>query len=190
MGRQLIEFPAEERRLPMTYEQWLDWAGESTQSEWVDGEAIVFMPPKTVHALVAAFLVNLIGTYADLFEYGIVIPAPFEMRLARSAREPDVLFVTRAHLDRLTPERLLGPADLVVELVSDDSAGRDRVAKLGEYEAAGVPEYWIFDPRPRRQTAEFFLLAADGRYRPASLDTDGRYHSSALPGFWLRPDWL
>ncbi len=190
MARQMIETLAEEQRLPMTYEQWLARAGESTQSEWVDGEAIVFMPPKMVHALIARFLTTLLTLYSDLFDLGLVIPAPFEMRLARSAREPDVLFLARAHLARLTPERLLGPADLVVELVSDDSVDRDRIAKLGEYEVAGVPEYWLFDPRPRRRTTEFYQLAADGRYKAVSPDADGRYHSPALPGFWLRPDWL
>ena len=38
--------PAEEPRLAMTYEEWLAWPeGESKQSEWVDGEVVVFMPP-------------------------------------------------------------------------------------------------------------------------------------------------
>lgn len=81
---------------------------------------------------------------------------------------------------------MAGGADLVIELVSDDSVGRDRVAKLAEYEAAGVAEYWLFDPRPGKQRADFFLLA-DGRFRPAALDPAGRFRSRALPGFWLDP---
>jgi len=193
MARQIAEAapdPYHERRLPMSYEEWLEWAGESTQSEWVDGEAIIFMPPKTVHALVSGFLFNLLTLYVDLFRLGRVIAAPYEMRLARSAREPDLLFIAREHLDRLTPERFLGGADLVIELISDDSVGRDRIAKLADYAAAGIPEYWLFDPRPRQQRADFFLLGANGRYATASLDADGRFHSRVLPGFWLDPDWL
>ena len=73
----------------------------------------------------------------------------------------------------LTPERLLGPADLVVELISDNSVTRDRRDKFGEYAAAGVPEYWLFDPRPHRQTAAFFHLTEEGSYRAAELDGDG-----------------
>jgi Uma2 family endonuclease len=191
MARQSIDAPVtEEQRLPMSYEEWLAWAGESTQSEWVDGEAIVFMPPKTVHALISGWLFNLLWLYTDLLDLGQVIQAPFEMRLAHSAREPDILFIARRNLERLTPERLLGPADLVVELVSDDSVTRDRRDKLAEYAAAGVPEYWLFDPRPRRQTSAFFLLTEEGDYRAAKLDEDGRYHSAVLPGFWLDPAWL
>jgi hypothetical protein len=30
----------------------------------------------------------------------------------------------------------------------------------------------------------------DGACRAEPLDAEGRYHSPALPGFWLRPDWL
>lgn len=45
-----------ERRHLMGYDQWLAWAPVSRQTEWVDGEAIEFRPPKTVHALVGLFL--------------------------------------------------------------------------------------------------------------------------------------
>ncbi|MDP9364888.1 MAG: Uma2 family endonuclease [Chloroflexota bacterium] len=175
----------------MTYEEWLAWPdGESKQSEWVDGEVILFMPPKTVHALLGFFLARLLASYADLFGLGQVIPAPFEMRLARSAREPDLLFVARAHLDRLTPERLVGPADLVVELISDSSVRRDRLEKFTEYAMAGVPEYWLFDPRPGRQQALFHQLNEEGVYEAITPDAEGRYFSVALPGFWLRTEWL
>lgn len=167
----------------------LAWAGESTQSEWVEGEAVIFLPPKTVHALVSGSLFNRLTLYVDLLALGRVIAAPFEMRLARSAREPDLLFIATADLDRLTPERFLGAVDLVVELVADDGVGRDRVAKLAEDGAAGVPEYWLLDPRPGMRRADVFLPNADGRSRPAELDANGRFHSRALPGFWLDPVW-
>jgi Uma2 family endonuclease len=52
------------------------------------------------------------------------------------ARQPDLLFVAREHLDRLTETRLSGPADFVVEVVSDDSVARDRADKFYEYQAA------------------------------------------------------
>ncbi|MER3485893.1 MAG: hypothetical protein C4345_07940, partial [Chloroflexota bacterium] len=69
-----------------------------------------------------------------------------------------------AHLDRLTPERVVGPPDLIIEVVSEDSEHRDRVDKFNEYEAAGVPEYWIVDNRPQRRRAYFYRLGAEGQY--------------------------
>lgn len=190
MAEQVVERPPGTSPLRMSYEEWLVWAPESRQAEWVDGDAIEFMPPKTVQALLATFLARLLGNYVDLFDLGTVIAAPYEMRLAHSAREPDILFIAREHSDRLTPERLLGAADLAVEIVSDDSVTRDGREKRAEYGAAGVPEYWLLDPRPRRRRAAFLQLGPDGVYKEAPLDGDGRYHSVVLPGFWLDPAWL
>jgi Uma2 family endonuclease len=71
MAQQALAAPQVERRVSMTYQEWLRWPESlSRRSEWVDGEAIVFMPPKTVHALVATFLARLLGSFVDLFDLG------------------------------------------------------------------------------------------------------------------------
>ena len=106
------------------------------------------------------------------------------------AREPDLIFIAREHLDRLSQERLSGPADLVVEVISDDSVARDRADKFYEYQEAGVREYWILDSRPGRERTDFYVLDEKGRYRPVPPESDGRYHSTVLPGFWLYVDWV
>ncbi len=182
----------EERRLRMSYEEFLAWSGEDTHAEWVDGEVIVHMPPREEHQRIVRFLTHLLGLFARLFELGRVYFAPFEVRLTPEgpSREPDILFVAREHLDRLTPDRLEGPADLIVEVVSPDSVQRDRDQKFREYEAAGVREYWIVDSRPGRQRADFYRLDEEGRYRLYATEDDERVASEVLPGFWLRPAWL
>ena len=190
MAQRTTDAPVGERRLAMTYEQFLAWAGDSAQAEWVVGEAIAFMPPTIRHGYLIRFLVTLLGNYVDLFDLGALLTAPIAMRLARLAREPDILFVARENLYRLTPEQLEGPADLVIEVVSDDSVTRDRVEKRAEYAAAGIPEYWVFDPRPGQHRADFFRLGVGGVYAAVPLGADGRYRSLALPGFWLDPAWL
>jgi Uma2 family endonuclease len=176
----------------MSYEEYLAWAGEDVHAEWVDGEVIVQMPPKEPHQRVVAFLIQLIGLFIQLFQLGRLLPAPFEMRAVPGgpAREPDLIFVSREHLDRLTPERLSGPADLVVEVISDDSVARDRADKFYEYQDAGVREYWILDSRPGRERVDFFVLDERGRYRPVPPEPDGRYHATVLPGFWLHVEWV
>jgi hypothetical protein len=55
------------------------------------------------------------------------------MKLALSGREPDVLFLASAHVGRLTETYLNGPADVMVEIVSPDSVGRDRGDEFYEY---------------------------------------------------------
>jgi Uma2 family endonuclease len=182
----------QEQRLRMTYEEYLAWADEDVHAEWVNGEVIVQMPPKEPHQRVVAFLMQLMGLFIQLFQLGRLLPAPFEMRAKPdgSSREPDLLFVAREHLDRLSQERLSGPADLVVEVVSDDSVARDRADKFYEYQDAEVKEYWILDPRPGRERTDFYVLDEKGRYRPVPPGPDGRYHSTELPGFWLQVDWV
>lgn len=90
----------------------------------------------------------------------------------------------------MTPERLEGPADLVIELISDRSLARDRDDKFYEYQAAGVPEYWIIDPRPGKERADFYQLMSAGKYQAALQDANGRYFATVLPNFWLDPNWL
>jgi Uma2 family endonuclease len=93
-------------------------------------------------------------------------------------------------LNRLTEQRLVGPADLIIEIVSTESVSRDRREKFLEYAAAGVPEYWWIDPRPRQLRFEPFSLNSSGNYEPIPPDAQGRFYSLALPGFWLDPTWL
>jgi Uma2 family endonuclease len=126
----------------------------------------------------------------EAHELGEVFTAPVLLRLASrpSGREPDLLFVAAEHADRIGASYIEGPADLVVEIVSEESLTRDRSEKFAEYEAAGVPEYWILDPL--RREALFYQRDDDGRYRRVDPDPAGDYHSRVLPGFRLRVEWL
>jgi len=76
----------------------------------------------------------------------------------------------------------------VVEIVSPESAGRDRGEKFYEYEQAGIPEYWLVDPS--REEAEFYQLDAQGHYHLILPDAEGIYRSRVLRDFWLRVTWL
>jgi Uma2 family endonuclease len=179
-------------RLAMSYEEFLAWADEDTHAEWVDGEVIIHMPPKNIHQTTLAFLHRLLGLFVDLFGLGKIGIAPFEVKLMPDgpSREPDLFFIANENLDRLTEDRLVGPADLIIEIVSSDSVRRDRQDKLREYRAAGVREYWIIDPRPDKQRADFYQLDQAGEYQLYATEDDDRVISQVLPGFWLRPAWL
>ena len=171
----------------MSYQAFLDWADEDTRAEWVDGEVIMMSPASAQHQQIAAFLLRVLGTFVEVHDLGLVISAPFQMKLERG-REPDLLFLAQEHLGRLQETYLDGPADLVIEIVSPESVGRDRGEKYYEYAQGGVPEYWLIDPQVER--AEFYQLRAPGRYCTVCPDQHDVYHSACLPGFWLRTSWL
>lgn len=138
------------------------------------------------------FLLRLNGSYADLRQLGEVYGEPFEFwtRPNRAVRRPDITFLSTDHRDRFTTEGVVGPVDLVVEVVSDDSVVRDTKDKWAEYATAGVPEYWIVEGRENRRGVAFYELVADGSYAEIPPDAHGRLRSKVLSGFWLDPAWL
>jgi Uma2 family endonuclease len=172
----------------MTYEEFLDWADEDTLAEWVDGEVVMTSPASARHQLVKTFLVRILSSFVELHGLGLLMDAPFQMKLPYSGREPDILFIASAHLSHLKRTYLDGPADLAVEIVSPESVERDREKKFGEYQAGGVREYWLIDPDIK--AADFYQLDGSGVYQPVRPDAAGIYHSRELPDFWLRVEWL
>ncbi|MGQ9879390.1 MAG: Uma2 family endonuclease [Armatimonadota bacterium] len=178
-------------RLRMSYEQFLQWAEEDAHAEWVDGEVIVFMPPKDRHQKIVQFLIALLSNYVDTFGLGEIRPAPFEMRLSPSgpSREPDILFIATENLHRLTEERVEGAADVVIEVVSQDSLRLDRHQKFAEYQSFGVREYWLVDSQTSEGNVEAFALNEQGVYEPIPLE-EGVIRSRVIPGFWLKVEWL
>ena len=175
---------------PMTFDEFLAWADEDTKAEWVDGEVEFYMAAAIKHQRIKAFLMQILYLFVRLRKIGEVFDAPTLMRLRSrpSGREPDILFVARKNMGRLTPTYLDGPADLVIEIVSPESVERDRVRKFAEYEQGGVREYWLIDPDA--QTAEFYQLKPDGHYQRVKVGADDVYHSREIKDFWLRVAWL
>lgn len=184
--------PAESptRYTQMTADEFLRWEHTGI-AEWVDGE-IFQMSVKQEHQAIVDFLNRLIGLFAQVFGLGVLYSAPYSMRLrqGQSVREPDLMFVSQDHAQQITSNALEGPADLIIEVVSDESVARDYDQKYEEYQAGGVREYWIIDSRPDRQRISFFVLDEHGKYQPVPLGPENIYHSTVLTGFWLKADWL
>jgi Uma2 family endonuclease len=193
LRRQLLELllaPVEPRAMTrqlMTYEEFLAWADEDTLAEWVDGEVVMYSPASERHQDISGFLESVLRSFVEVRQLGIVRGAPFQMKLAQSGREPDLLFVAQTNLERLKETYLDGPTDLVVEIVSPESAGQDRGDKFYEYARGGVPEYWLIDPQT--EWAEFYQLEEE-HYRLAFSGKEGKYYALVLPGFKLRVEWL
>lgn len=173
----------------MTFEEFLALDDETTMSEWVDGEVIVMSPAAERHQELILFLAQTLGLYIQVHNLGRILLPPFAMKLeaAKRGREPDLIFVGRDRTHLIQRTYLNGPADLAVEIISPDSIGRDRGEKFVEYERAGIKEYWLIDPD--RESAEFYQLGADGRYRAAATP-DGIFRSNIIPGFFIRLAWL
>jgi Uma2 family endonuclease len=154
--------------------------------EWVDGTVIKMSPIHIVHDRLTDYLRTLLKAYFALRPIGTLGGAPFVMKLeaARSGREPDLQVILKASEDKLQDTMVRGPADICIEVVSPESSARDYGKKFEEYEKAGVPEYWIFDPL--RESTTFYRLNDKKVYMPQPLDSDGNYTTPLLPGFKLK----
>jgi Uma2 family endonuclease len=175
----------------MNYEEFLAWATElDIHAEWIEGKVQLMSPPSTRHQDIVVFLVTLLNIYISGRNLGKVMTAPYQMRLHEPprGREPDILFVAQANLGRITKQYLDGPADLVVEVISPESSGRDRGEKFYEYEMVGVREYWLIDPQ--REQVEFYQLDEQGHYTLALGGHTGAYTSLVIPGLTLDVEWL
>ena len=183
----LLTSPALPQKKRTSYQQFLEWADEDTLAEWIDGDIVMSSPASYMHQDLVGFLNSVLRIYTTTRNLGVTYMAPFQMKL-ESGREPDILFIRHDHLQRLKTSYLEGPADLVIEIVSPESVGRDRGEKFYEYEAGGVPEFWLIDPL--RKWAEFYQLDSEHRYNTILAGKEGIYHSAMLQDFWLRVEWL
>ena len=174
----------------VSYKEFLAWMEEDRHLEWVDGRVIRLSPISLLHQRISLFLLSLIEHFVEGDQLGIVCYEPFQMKTGPDlpGRSPDIMFIAAEHAGRLKPHHLEGPADLVVEVISPESRGRDRGEKYYEYEQGGVQEYWLIDPERKR--AEFYALDSEGIYALMHPGEDGVYRSSALQGLWLRVEWL
>jgi Uma2 family endonuclease len=172
----------------ISFEEFLDWLDEDTYAEWVNGEVVMTSPASFKHQDINGFLYNIVRIYNDIFELGKVIFAPFQVKLTKNSREPDLIFISHSNLNNLQATFYLGAPDLIVEIVSPESQSRDRVDKFNEYEANGVKEYWLIDPT--KNEAIFYQINSNGKFEVIPEDAEGRYYSKVLKGFWLDTDWL
>lgn len=172
----------------MTEQEFVDWCDDETWAEWIDGQVLVMSPVNFEHAKLTAFLIQLIGGFAQERDLGEVVSEPFQIRFVRlrRRRSPDVIFIARNRLPKPEDTHFEGAPDLIIEVVSWDSQNRDRRDKFIEYEAAGVREYWLVDPLSK--TVDAFTLK-NGSFIQFGAKAEF-IRSKVLRGFYIKPSWL
>ena len=114
--------------------------------EFTDGYLEVLPMPTRGHQRILAFLYSAFQAFLNTAG-GEALFAPLRLRVrAGKYREPDLLAMRDAQ-DARSGERFWTGADVVAEIASADNPQRDFVDKRRDYAEAGIPEYWIVDPR-------------------------------------------
>ncbi len=177
-----LELAVEVAELFPPQEQWTehDYFSLPDTNRFVElSEGRLIMPPLPTdsHQFTLLELCVILREFVNKHGLGTVRLAPLPVRLwPGKIREPDILYVSHEHADRIG-EQYYGPPDLAVEIISPSTRLTDRRDKFTEYAQAGVQEYWLVDPADR--TVEVFTLQ-EGAYKLLGKWGSGEEAKSAL----------
>lgn len=163
----------------LTYDDLQQFPDDGLRRELIDGVLYVTASPVTRHQRTVVRMIRMLDEHADVHG-GEVLTAPFDLVFTKhNVVEPDVLFLRDP--SRLGEKFLDVAPDLLVEVSSPSTKGRDRLKKRALYERFGVPEYWIVDLD--HDVIEAYLLH-QGRYGdPVVFRRGDTVTATAVPGF-------
>jgi Uma2 family endonuclease len=135
-------------------------------------------------SVIGAFLIRVIGVYADENDLGLLGGADGAFRLEfGQVRYPDVSFIPWREMpdDELPDEKLstLVPS-LVVEVLSESNTVAEITRKREQFFAKGCRLFWVIDPQT--QTADVYTSTTRVKHLDASGTLEG---GKVLPGFSL-----
>ena len=129
------------------YREYVCFPEDGRRHEVIDGEHIVNLAPNTYHQTLSRRIQFQLYSQIELQGKGVVFDAPTDLQLSdKDIVQPDLIIVLHHKRTIVTPTKIKGTPDLVVEIVSASSANNDRILKKELYRKASVPEYWIVDP--------------------------------------------
>jgi Uma2 family endonuclease len=133
-----------------TYAEFARLPDDGNRYEVIAGELYVSPAPRPLHQLVVTRITVALSAHVEANRMGTVFVGPIDVLFAEGDYlEPDVVFVRRERGGIESDRGLEAAPDLVVEVASPSTGGRDRILKRERYLHFGVPEYWVVDPEAR-----------------------------------------
>jgi len=129
------------------YAEYVCFPDDGKRHEIIEGEHYMNPAPSTNHQTVSRRIQFSLYSQIELKGLGQVFDAPVDLQLnEHNIVQPDIVLVLEAKRQIITPTKIKGIPDLIIEILSPTSIDNDCVLKRQMYETAGVPEYWIVDP--------------------------------------------
>lgn len=142
-----------------TYNHYAALPNNGQRYEIIDGVLYLVPSPYGPHQRITVRLVHYFFLHIEERGFGIVYPAPFDVELGRySVVQPDMTVQMHTNNKVSVPSHMIGPPDLVVEILEPHTKEHDRGRKYNAYARGGVREYWIVDPLAR--SVEIYALEA------------------------------
>ncbi|WP_459930868.1 Uma2 family endonuclease [Desulfosporosinus burensis] len=179
--------PALYQKVHYNYTDYLSWAN-GKRCELIEGIPIDMTPaPSRMHQKVLGDLYNQFYNFLKDKLCEVYI-APFDVRLP-SLEEQDETSSTVVQPDLVVvcdPKKLddrgcKGSPDLIIEVLSPETAKKDLSVKLRLYERVGVSQYWVVHPVDK--TVMVFLLDERNQYsKPSVFGEDEQIRVEQLNG--------
>lgn len=146
--------PARKIEEKFTYGDYLKWPDEERQ-ELINGVAYDISPASSRR------LQEIVLELASQFHNYLkdkpcrVYIAPFDVRLPEfdeadeeieTVVQPDIIVV--CDINKLDDRGCRGAPDIIIEVISPQTAKKDLITKRYLYERHKIKQYWIFDPEP------------------------------------------
>ena len=131
--------------------------------EIIGGEKIMAPAANLDHSGIIARLFFTFSNYFVIHRNGYVYSDNVNVYLSEeNTFIPDLSIVLKNREQILAGQKkILGAPDMVVEVLSYSTRKKDTTTKKDIYEASGVREYWIIDPKAKSVTV---YLLKDGKY--------------------------
>ena len=171
-------------QIKFTYEDYKH-TSDDERYELIHGDLILMAPaPREAHQRVDMVLGSRLHFYVEEHNLGRVYSAPFDVVLSDTiVLEPDLMFISNERLHIITEANIRGAPDLVIEILSPSTAGRDRTVKRNIYAGYKVKEYWLVDTDAK--SIMVLVLGEDG-FTLADIYSEGQTLTSpTLEGFTL-----
>lgn len=119
---------------------------ENPNQQLINGKLIMSPSPSLQHQKI----LKILNRYLDQYAIGKgdeTFFAPIDVHLDQTnIPQPDLVYVLKENLDKLSPRGIEGAPDLVIEIISPSNSYIDRYEKKNLYQTFKVKEYWIVDP--------------------------------------------
>ena len=185
-------------RTPMSFDEFVDWYPENSENRYeLRRGAVIDMPkPRGKHSRLAGDLAYDLGTAIRDASQPYFIPKECIVKVSDdTGYEPDIIVLDEIALvdeprwERESIVTFARSIKLVVEVVSTNWRD-DYLIKLADYEALGIPEYWIADylgiggrryiGSPKQPTFTVCTLK-DGEYEMQQFQGGERILSATFP---------
>ncbi|MBF0536863.1 MAG: Uma2 family endonuclease [Nitrospirae bacterium] len=150
-------------------------------TEIINGVEVMGPSPFGRHQRIVVNIINLIYQHTKKTKAGEVFCSPLDVILKEGQQrlQPDLLFIRKDNMG-IFQDWIRGVPDMVCEIVSKGSHGKDTITKRKIYEKFRVPEYWIVIPE--LETIEVLTIEGDTYELFSIAEGEGVVKSRVIEG--------